>query len=89
MIVLLVLAVAMQLCAATQRCPPDYCVDKAFHCPSVSCITGSIIVQMVPEACRCCEGCYNRLNEGDNCADIENDYCDEGLKCVDNICKKA
>nr|CAH7740769.1 unnamed protein product [Callosobruchus chinensis] len=65
-VALSILVAILQLCTCQKRCPSDFCDNKKLNCPAVSCITGSIIIQSVPEACRCCEGCYRRLSKYSN-----------------------
>nr|CAH7740768.1 unnamed protein product [Callosobruchus chinensis] len=84
----LFLVAFLQSCSSNKRCPSDFCDNKKLNCPSVLCPTESILIERVPEACICCESCYTRLNEGDNCEHIENGHCDDGLKCVNSICTK-
>uniref|UniRef100_A0A6P7FLA8 Uncharacterized protein LOC114330563 isoform X7 n=1 Tax=Diabrotica virgifera virgifera TaxID=50390 RepID=A0A6P7FLA8_DIAVI len=70
-----------------EECTPTFCDDKRFKCVAYDCSADQILTR-IPELCRCCPRCYNKINEGDKCGDNDEAICDQGLTCRNNVCRK-
>ncbi|XP_028135749.2 serine protease HTRA3 isoform X5 [Diabrotica virgifera virgifera] len=68
-------------------CNAHSCENLVLTCPVYFCKDDQIMT-VVPEYCRCCPYCFNKLHEGDKCGDNDEAICDQGLTCRNNVCRK-
>uniref|UniRef100_A0A6P7FRZ2 Uncharacterized protein LOC114330563 isoform X4 n=1 Tax=Diabrotica virgifera virgifera TaxID=50390 RepID=A0A6P7FRZ2_DIAVI len=71
-----------------EPCNAHSCDNLELTCPPLYDCEDDQIMTVVPEYCKCCPSCFNKLNEGDKCGDNDEAICDQGLTCRNNVCRK-